>query len=112
MPLRPVKSRAGGFCPPGGQWQKGDNKMDIIIRDIDPAIIRTIDEKAKQIHISRQQYLLQQINRMATIDVFREERDEYSTLVKNIAKIIGQNTEQLNDFTKAIEELKELIEKR
>lgn len=86
--------------------------MNIIIRDIDPLIIQAIDEKAKQIHVSRQQYLLQQINRMATIDVFREERDEYSTLVKNIAKIIGQNTEQLNDFTKAIEELKEMIEKR
>ncbi|MGN0496929.1 MAG: hypothetical protein ACI4GW_11940 [Lachnospiraceae bacterium] len=86
--------------------------MDIIIRDLDPATVRSIDEKAKQIHISRQQYLLQQINRMATVDVFREERDEYSTLVKNIAKIIGQNTEQLNDFTKTLEELKEMIEMR
>ncbi|MGN0436973.1 MAG: hypothetical protein ACI4F4_00495 [Lachnospiraceae bacterium] len=86
--------------------------MNIIIRDIDPVIIQAIDEKAKQIHVSRQQYLLQQINRMATIDVFREERDEYSTLVKNIAKIVGQNTEQLNDFTKAVEELKKMIEER
>lgn len=86
--------------------------MDIIIRDVDPAIIRSIDEKAKKIKLSRQQYLLQQINRMATIDVFHEERDEYSTLVKNMAVIIGHNTDQLKQFTQEMETLKYLIKER
>ncbi len=86
--------------------------MDIIIRNVDPGILRSIDEKAKQLHISRQQYLLQLVNRTATIDVFHEERDEYSTLVKNMGKIIGQNTEQLTELATLLTELKESIEER
>lgn len=85
--------------------QKGD-KMDIIIRNVDPTIVKAIDNKAKKIELSRQQYLLNQLNRIATIEAFAEERREYSTLVKNMGIIIQQNTESLQQIIDILQDTK------
>lgn len=85
--------------------KKGD-KMDIIIRNVDPTIVKAIDNKAKKIELSRQQYLLNQLNRIATIEAFAEERREYSTLVKNMGIIIQQNTESLQQIIDILQDTK------
>lgn len=85
--------------------KKGE-KMDIIIRNVDPTIVKAIDNKAKKIELSRQQYLLNQLNRIATIEAFAEERREYSTLVKNMGIIIQQNTESLQQIIYILQDTK------
>lgn len=80
--------------------------MDIIIRNVDPTIVKAIDNKAKKIELSRQQYLLNQLNRIATIEAFAEERREYSTLVKNMGIIIQQNTESLQQIIDILQDTK------
>ena len=85
--------------------KKGE-KMDIIIRNVDPTIVKAIDNKAKKIELSRQQYLLNQLNRIATIEAFAEERREYSTLVKNMGIIIQQNTESLQQIIDILQDTK------
>ena len=85
--------------------KKGE-KMDIIIRNVDPTIVKAIDNKAKKIELSRQQYLLNQLNRIATIEAYAEERREYSTLVKNMGIIIQQNTESLQQIIDILQDTK------
>lgn len=79
--------------------------MDMLIRGIDETIIKEIDKKAKKIGLSRQEYLKNHIERLAQHDIFSEERNEYTTLVKNMAVIIGNNTEELNELKQMVQQL-------
>ncbi len=81
--------------------------MNITIRDVDAVVAEVLAAKAKKAGMSRQQYLLLQLNRMATVDVYYEERNEYRTLVKNISSVIERNTEQLQKISEYLDELRE-----
>lgn len=81
--------------------------MKITIRDVDESVARVLSSKAAKAGMSRQQYLLLQLNRMAVVDAFYEERNEYRTLVKNIASVIERNTEQLKRFSECLESMEE-----
>lgn len=81
--------------------------MEILIRNLEPATVRTLDEKAAKAGMSRQEYLLMELNRMAVADAFHEERREYSTLVKNMGMVIKNNTEQLQEVAELLEDILE-----
>lgn len=81
--------------------------MEILIRNLEPATVRTLDEKAAKAGMSRQEYLLMQLNRMAAADAFHEERREYSTLVKNMGLVIKNNTEQLQEVADLLQDVLE-----
>lgn len=80
--------------------------MEIMIREMNAAVVKALDEKAAGLGMSRQKYLKLQLERLATVDVFREERNEYATLVKNMGIIIGNNTEQLQSVAELLEDIK------
>lgn len=86
--------------------------MEILIRNLEESTVRTLDKKAKKAGMSRQEYLLMHLNRLAEVDAFREERGEYSTLVKNMGVIIGNNTEQLQKAAELMEDIKDKLEGR
>lgn len=69
--------------------------MNILIRNVNESTLKSIDNKAKKAGMSRQEYLILQLNRMAAVDAYREEREEYATLVKNMSVVIENNTEIL-----------------
>lgn len=84
--------------------------MEILIRNLEEATVKTLDKKAEKAGMSRQEYLLMYLNRLAAVDAYREEREEYSTLVKNMGVIIGNNTEQLSKVAELIEDIAEKME--
>lgn len=84
---------------------------DVLIRNLEESTIKTLDNKAKKAGMSRQEYLLMYLNRLATVDAYREERGEYSTLVKSMGVIIGNNTEQLQKAAELMEDIKDKLEK-
>ncbi len=81
--------------------------MEILIRNLEPATVRTLDEKAAKAGMSRQEYLVMQLSRMAAADAFHEERREYSTLVKNMGLVIKNNTEQLQEVAELMQDILE-----
>lgn len=86
--------------------------MEILIRNLEESTVNTLDKKAQRAGMSRQEYLLLHLNRLAAVDAYREEREEYSTLVKNIGVIIGNNTEQLQKVAELMEEITDKMEGR
>ena len=84
-------------------------RMEILIRDMSAATVKELDQKAKNAGLSRQEYLKGYLERLAAVDAFRNEREEYASLVKNMAKIIGNNTEQMQKTMQILEDILEHV---
>ena len=80
--------------------------MDILVRNIPPDIIKIIEQKAKKANVSRQTYILTQLCRMAQMDSFVQERNEYASLVKKLGRIIEYNTSELSALIEKIDDIK------
>ena len=72
--------------------------MDIIIRNIDRDIVDRINELAKKKGKSRNEYLRDQVKQLALHPEITEKEDRYKRLVKEIAVVIQQNTQVLNEL--------------
>ena len=72
--------------------------MDIIIRNIDRDIVDRINELAKKKGKSRNEYLRDQVKQLALHPEITEKEDKYKRLVKEIAVVIQQNTQVLNEL--------------
>ena len=83
--------------------------MEILVRDISVATVKELDRKAKNAGLSRQEYLKGYLERLAAVDAFRSEREEYATLVKNMGLIIGNNTEQMRKTMQLFEDVLEFM---
>lgn len=83
--------------------------MDILIRNVPPDIVKVIEQKAKKAGVSRQSYLLTQICRMSQTDSFTQERNRYSTLMKDIGKIIENQAREISGLSDKIDMLNERI---
>lgn len=83
--------------------------MEILVRDISAATVKELDRKAKNAGLSRQEYLKGYLERLAAVDAFRSEREEYATLVKNMGLIIGNNTEQMRKTMQLFEDVLEFM---
>ena len=72
--------------------------MDIIIRNIDRDIVDRINELAKKKGKSRNEFLKDQVKQLALNPEITEKEDQYKRLVKEIAVVIQQNTQVLNEL--------------
>ena len=72
--------------------------MDIIIRNIDRDIVARINELAKKKGKSRNEFLKDQMKQLALHPEISEKGDQYKRLVKEIAVVIQQNTQVLNEL--------------
>ena len=72
--------------------------MEIKIRNLDKDIVLRIDELAKKMGLSRNEYLRGQIKQLALHPEISEKGDQYKRLVKEIAVVIQQNTQVLNEL--------------
>jgi hypothetical protein len=78
--------------------QKRTKTMDIIIRNIDRDIVARINELAKKKGKSRNEFLKDQMKQLALHPEITEKEDQYKRLVKEIAVVIQQNTQVLNEL--------------
>lgn len=77
--------------------------MDIKIRDLDPMVVKKIDEMAKKQNISREAFLRKKLEQMATLVVAEEINDKYSEIVSLTVSVIKENTKQLNKLNMILE---------
>lgn len=72
--------------------------MEIKIRNLDRNIVRKIDDIAKGQGKSRNEYLVEQITKLATAPEIFQIEDQYKQLVKENLTVIRQNTEILKEL--------------
>lgn len=78
--------------------------MEIKIRDMDPIIVKKIDQLAKKHHMSRNEYLKRHLSKIAIVQELEETESKYSNLIH----VLVDKLEQANDV---IENNSVIIEK-
>lgn len=66
--------------------------MDIIIRNLDPKIIRTVEQMAEEKNLSRNAFLIQLIEEMVSMKTFTEIESRYKMLLEKSLSVIENNT--------------------
>ena len=85
-----------GFC------SKGEENMDLLLRNIDPVAVKKFDEMAKKKSISRQEYLKSVLEKVA----YEKEQNEKEA---RLEMIISKNIIVMEQMTNAISRLENLL---
>ena len=80
--------------------------MNISVRDIDPVAIKKIDELAKKKGISRNEYLKNQISKIAVMKETEEVEDKYSNLVNVIVDRLEQSNDVIRENSVLLEKIR------
>ncbi|MGG3881421.1 hypothetical protein [Bacillus smithii] len=79
--------------------------MDIKIRKLNPAVVRHIDELAKEKNLSRNEYLRRYISNLSVVKEMKEQQQKYEELQNKTLQVIQKNTEVMNEMIQLIKEL-------
>lgn len=77
--------------------------MDLIIRDVDPMVVKKIDELAKKNGKSREAFLRKKLEQMSALTITEEINDKYSEIVSLTVSVIKENTKELNKLNMILE---------
>lgn len=83
--------------------QKGEGKVEIRIREVDPIAVKKIDEIAKRKGLSRQKFLKDQIEMLA----FFQQQNKREMELENI---IQKNIHMMNDCYSEMKKMNEFIQ--
>lgn len=78
--------------------------MDVLLRNIDVVAVNKIDQEAKKVGMSRNEFLRRHLEKFAHYNVFVEERKEFE-------KQSNKNMNVMEAFLKAQEELYKKVER-
>lgn len=78
--------------------------MEIKVRNIDPTIIKKIDELAKKQKVSRQVFLKSVIENFAVHEKFKELEGNYLELIDKLAYIIKDNTNTIKNIKSILDD--------
>ncbi len=73
--------------------------MDIIIRNLDPKIVRTIEQMAEEKNLSRNTFLIQMLEEMISIQTFTGMESRYKMLLEKCLTVIENNTLTLQQLS-------------
>ncbi|MBU8787777.1 ribbon-helix-helix protein, CopG family [Bacillus licheniformis] len=80
--------------------------MDILIRDVDPPVVRKIDELVKKSGLkSRQEFLKVYLTNLSVVDEMNNLQRQFEQLQKQTLSVLNQNTNVMNRMIKIIEEI-------
>lgn len=83
--------------------QKGEGKVEIRIREVDPIAVKRIDEIAKRKGLSRQKFLKDQIEMLA----FFQQQNKREMELENL---IQKNIHMMNDCYSEMKKMNEFIQ--
>jgi hypothetical protein len=74
--------------------------MDIKIRNLDVRTVKCLDQLAKQKGLSRQEFLKNYLETLSITTSLQEKEDKYVSLVNQMAFVLKENTNTLNQIRK------------
>lgn len=78
--------------------------MDLIIRDIDPMIVKKIEELAfKSGYKSRESFLRKRLEQIATLVITEEIHDKYSQVVNLLMSVVKDNTREIKKLNELLQ---------
>jgi predicted transcriptional regulator len=83
--------------------------MDLTIRNLDDAAGTKLTQLAKKKHMSRESYIRKYLETLSVIDDMKQLDLKYEGLVKEMAGVIENNTQELNEIYLLLDQMKELI---
>lgn len=83
--------------------------MDIKIRDLDPMVIKKIDELAKKNKQSRQKFLKTQIENLSIINELQRQEDRFTLLVNRILIILKKNTDAFQNVNEVMGKMQSIL---
>lgn len=81
--------------------------MEILLRNIDPAAIKVIDEMAKKKSISRQEFLKAAVEKIAYEPIQTEREIQLELVIKKNTQIMKEVTQTIGRFENLLVELTE-----
>lgn len=78
--------------------------MEIKIRDLDPVVVKKIDELAKKKRMSRNEYLKQHLSGFAMTDEMEKLENKYTDLVNKLSELVQQSNDALLFNNQILEE--------
>lgn len=78
--------------------------MDIIIRNLDPKIVRTIEQMAEEKNLSRNTFLIQMLEEMTSMQTCTGMESRYKMLLEKCLAVIENNTLTLQQLSTGKEE--------
>ena len=79
-------------------------KMDLFVRNLEKRTICALDDLARAQGKSRNQYLKEQLTLLAEFPSLQEREDRYRTLVQQLAGLIQENTQIIEDLMRILTE--------
>ena len=83
--------------------------MEIKIRDLDVGAVKIIDDLARKSKMSRNQYLVIKLERMAWIDKTQVERNRFEEALREVAVVLLNVQKEMEWKTKEISQLKYML---
>lgn len=79
--------------------------MDILIRGMNPNVVKELDKKAtKNGYSSRNEYLVKILEGEAVQELNQETENKYGNLVKAMANVVSENVKRMGELEKKITE--------
>ncbi|RRD96037.1 hypothetical protein EII15_20190 [Bacillus licheniformis] len=80
--------------------------MDVLIRDVDPSVVKKINELVKKSGLkSRQEFLKVYLTNLSVVDEMNNLQRQFEQLQKQTLSVLNQNTNVMNRMIKIIEEI-------
>lgn len=79
--------------------------MDIIIRDLSPSSVATLDEMAKRKKMSRNSYLRTYLESLAISGEIQEVENKYADLVNAVADVVADNNRLMHMLISKLERI-------
>lgn len=89
------------------KYRKRGDVVDILLRNINPSIVKELDEKAKKIGLSRQQFMKDIIENYTILNNINDREMEYRNHLEKATKMMAVVGEQLEKNTEVINLLME-----
>ncbi len=86
-------------------YRKEVVRMEIKIRDVDPTIVKRIDQNAKDKGLSRNAYLKQQLESFAIINGVKNDRVWFEEVLRQVREVLESNYYRLEQLEKQHERM-------
>lgn len=83
--------------------------MDLLLRNIDAVAVKKIDEQAKAKKMSRNEYLKIQIEKLAMLEVFEEDRNRFEEIIQTVVKALGHTMMMIEEQQKEIKKMQAMF---
>lgn len=86
------------------------NKMDILIRDVEPVAIKKIDELAKLRGISRNEFLKNYLEKLSVLDTLKDYETRFEESLASVTLVLKNQTKEIKDMKKLISHVSGITE--